>query len=1007
MSLLSTTAFPQANRVFNNGRIRIGDGTQHSINSSGNLLQPFYNDGVTFYKLTFSSYPLNIKWAIGGDGTDDWNLNGVAVSDPIWSNQTFDYSGFTVTDALTGVGYGTIITTGNITLDGKLFLVKNTYTLPQSEGYMAITVKLTNLSGASVDNIRLWVGTRDDYIAIDDSPSKKRGNIVNSVFEQITNTTDQAKAVKIYGDRQADDGAVMFYSNSDRAETLIHITYSWDGVTSENPDTNPIEYINDDGSYAMYVRFNDLENDQSDELTWYYAAGKLSEIDDIVAAVALAAGSMDNISYTSADFKYTYTETGKTYFVLVNNGATVPSAAQIKAGVNYPGGTVIISDSVATTADVENIFNLTGLNDNTSYSIYAVTEYDDAGSMTFSDIKRVNFTTLENDTPVGSLIADQTTCFNTPITGLLLNITDEYPGDETFTVTGSSSNTNIVENSGISITGTGASRTISVTPKTGASGTCTITIGINDSDYSPAPPSSLKVGPIAQTTVTFDVTVRDEFTPGAILSTGEDICAGGDPSLIGNSTAANGGDGAISYKWESSTDAFATAGTLIVGANGATYDPPAGLGTTTSYRRYAHDGTCNTDFEVSAGTWTVTVNPSVTAIAQDVTVYLDASGNGSTTAALVNNGSSSCNGISSMVLSKSNFTCADIGENEIVLTVTDNFANTATATAIVTVVDNINPTIFVRNVTVNLDANGSATVTAAMINNGSFDNCAIESMVLSKTTFNCSNIGQNIVTLTVTDKSGNTTARVAIVTVRDNTPPVLMLSNDLFIINRVDGKYVTFDIRQLVGHVSDNSDACDQNLTVSITKASSDEAEDAPGREDGSTTNDIVITADGQEIQLRAETTLRGNGRVYTIYFEAVDGSGNTTERRCRVMVNSRGNSDNVDDGAVYWAFPGGFGPFVAPAPVAVATLQNTPNPFKSTTLISFNQEKEEYVNLAIYNMSGQLIKTLISEVKPVGIHSIRWEADDDEGELVPAGMYIYILKTNDEYISKKMLLLK
>ena len=107
---------------------------------------------------------------------------------------------------------------------------------------------------------------------------------------------------------------------------------------------------------------------------------------------------------------------------------------------------------------------------------------------------------------------------------------------------------------------------------------------------------------IASTPVS--VTVRPAFTSGAINTTGETICYGGTPGVIGNTTVASGGDGSITYSWRSSADGYTAA---IVGATSSTYTPPAGLTSTTSYRRYANDGTCNTTPTVSTGTWTVTV----------------------------------------------------------------------------------------------------------------------------------------------------------------------------------------------------------------------------------------------------------------------------------------------------------------------------------------------------------------------------------------------------------------
>ncbi|MBU3742724.1 MAG: hypothetical protein FGM24_10630, partial [Candidatus Kapabacteria bacterium] len=108
-----------------------------------------------------------------------------------------------------------------------------------------------------------------------------------------------------------------------------------------------------------------------------------------------------------------------------------------------------------------------------------------------------------------------------------------------------------------------------------------------------------------QSTGTWTVTVRPQFTPGGIATTGQTICSGGTPSVIGSMTNASGGDNNITYSWRSSADNYTAA---ISGATGNTYTPPTGLTVTTSYRRYAKDGTCNTTPELADGTWTVTVN---------------------------------------------------------------------------------------------------------------------------------------------------------------------------------------------------------------------------------------------------------------------------------------------------------------------------------------------------------------------------------------------------------------
>jgi hypothetical protein len=73
----------------------------------------------------------------------------------------------------------------------------------------------------------------------------------------------------------------------------------------------------------------------------------------------------------------------------------------------------------------------------------------------------------------------------------------------------------------------------------------------------------------------------------------------------------------------------------------------------------------------------------------------------------------------------------------------------------VTVQDIIPPVPVCQSLTVQLNSGGTASITAAQINNGSTDNCGIQSLSLNQTSFTCANLGANTVTLTVTDNSNN------------------------------------------------------------------------------------------------------------------------------------------------------------------------------------------------------------------------------------------------------------
>ena len=158
-------------------------------------------------------------------------------------------------------------------------------------------------------------------------------------------------------------------------------------------------------------------------------------------------------------------------------------------------------------------------------------------------------------------------------------------------------------------------------------------------------------------------------------------------------------------------------------------------------------------------------------VAQDITVQLDELGTATTTAESIDNGSTDNCSIATMTIDKDTFTCDDIGENNVTLTVTDVNGNSSTATVVITIEDIVKPTALTQDITVQLDADGLASITAAQIDNGSIDNCSIATMTIDKDAFNCESLGGNTVTLTVTDLSGNSTTATTIITVEDNIAP--------------------------------------------------------------------------------------------------------------------------------------------------------------------------------------------------------------------------------------------
>ncbi|WP_304132294.1 SprB repeat-containing protein, partial [Mesonia mobilis] len=174
-------------------------------------------------------------------------------------------------------------------------------------------------------------------------------------------------------------------------------------------------------------------------------------------------------------------------------------------------------------------------------------------------------------------------------------------------------------------------------------------------------------------------------------------------------------------------------------------------------------------------TATVTVEDNTNPIANCVspfTIALDATGNASITAADINNGSTDNCGIDTTAIDITDFDCTMIGANQVELTVTDAAGNSSTCTTTVTVVDETNPTAnCVDPFSISLDANGNAQISETDINDGSTDNCDVDSVSIDVTDFDCTMLGENDVTLTVTDASGNSSTCTTTVTVVDETNP--------------------------------------------------------------------------------------------------------------------------------------------------------------------------------------------------------------------------------------------
>lgn len=92
--------------------------------------------------------------------------------------------------------------------------------------------------------------------------------------------------------------------------------------------------------------------------------------------------------------------------------------------------------------------------------------------------------------------------------------------------------------------------------------------------------------------------------------------------------------------------------------------------------------------------------------------------------------------------------------------------------------------------------------------------------------------------------------------------------------------------------------------------------------------------------------------------------------------------------------------------PERFSMSQNYPNPFNANTMIQFTIPDEAHVNLVIYNLQGERVRTLVNRRLSAGNHTVHWDARDDGNALASSGVYIASIIAGDQRISQKMVLL-
>ena len=238
----------------------------------------------------------------------------------------------------------------------------------------------------------------------------------------------------------------------------------------------------------------------------------------------------------------------------------------------------------------------------------------------------------------------------------------------------------------------------------------------------------------------------DNYDPTATIDSGNCEFEG---CTVGNAcnydATANVDDGSCTYP----AAGFDCAGNCLDLNNNGTCDSAE-----TPVPGCTNPAACNYDPSATQNDGSCTV---VTASANDITVYLDASGVASIVPLDVDNGSGGGCTVASSTVTPNAFDVDDLGTNNAVLTVTDDQGNSATDGFVVTVEDIIPPVASANDITLEMTSTSQEVILTALQVSTSTDNAGIESQTLSKSSFvGCDDVTTHVVTLTVTDFAGNT-----------------------------------------------------------------------------------------------------------------------------------------------------------------------------------------------------------------------------------------------------------
>jgi hypothetical protein len=151
---------------------------------------------------------------------------------------------------------------------------------------------------------------------------------------------------------------------------------------------------------------------------------------------------------------------------------------------------------------------------------------------------------------------------------------------------------------------------------------------------------------------------------------------------------------------------------------------------------------------------------------------------------------------------------------------------------------------------------------------------------------------------------------------------------------------------------------------------------------------------------LGGNTAIGGSGQIASISFRLLQPKDLSLGFRQIEMRDGENNKLSVQGWNTGYTA-------VLQVPKSYGLSQNYPNPYNLQTQIAYQLPQPGKVLLKIYNIRGELVRTLVNEYKPAGYHSVTWDGRNGDGVAVSSGIYFYKLSSGSFSATRKMVMLK